>query len=308
MRYVFIVNPTAGKGNLQEKIINRINNYFAAHEGSYKIKITQCRGDARLIAKREAETGDKVAIFACGGEGTSFEVINGVCGFENAAVGVIPCGSANDFLKYFGGNDAFSDIENQISGSVCRMDLIKAGNDYCLNGCSAGMDAMVAHDMVLFKRWPFVSGSAAYKLAIVKTFMRRLGITVNIKIDGEDKGKKRCLFAVIANAPFYGGGYMGAPDAVPNDGMLDFTQVGMIKRLHIPKFLSLYQKGRHGSLKACSMQRCKKFEFVSEKPIPVNMDGEIVFADSMSFEIVPDAINFLLPKTVAEQSKILTNF
>ena len=101
---------------------------------------------------------------------------------------------------------------------------------------------------------------------------------------------------------------MGAPDAVPNDGMLDFTLVDMIKRLHIPKFLSLYKKGRHGSLKACSMQRCKKFEFVSEKPIPVNMDGEIVFADSLRFEIVPDAINFLLPKTVADQSKILTNF
>lgn len=87
MRYVFIVNPSAGKGKLQEKIINKINNYFSAHEGSYKIEITQCRGDARLIARREAEKGDKVAIFACGGEGTGFEVVNGIYNFKNAVLG-----------------------------------------------------------------------------------------------------------------------------------------------------------------------------------------------------------------------------
>lgn len=305
MRYVFIINPVAGKGKVQEKIAEKIDLCFRKNGGDYAVYHTRCRDDAGNIASKEASKGDEVCIFACGGEGTSFEVVNGVYGHDNATVGVIPCGSANDFLKYFDDKDRFLDIENQIRGTKVKMDLIKVGDKYCLNGCSVGMDAMVANDMRLFKRIPFVSGSMAYKLSIVKTFMKKLGVKIDVIIDGENIGESNCLFAVIANAPYYGGGFMGAPDAVPNDGKLDFTMIDVISKARIPKFLSLYKKGNHRDLDYCKMCCCKKVEISASCPVPINMDGEIVFSDKITFEVVRSAVNFLVPYSISQ--KILIN-
>ncbi|MBQ8266772.1 MAG: acylglycerol kinase family protein, partial [Clostridia bacterium] len=162
MRYVFYVNPAAGKGEIQESIISSIKSYFADKSEEFKIHITKAVGDARADARREAETGDDIRMFACGGEGTVFEVLNGIAGYSNVELGVIPCGSANDFLKFFESSDNFLNIGEQIDGEAVEMDLIKAGDNYCLNGCSVGMDAVVARDMSIFKKWPAVSGSLAY--------------------------------------------------------------------------------------------------------------------------------------------------
>lgn len=304
MRYVFYINPTAGKGNAQEKIINNINDYFAAYPAEFKIHITRFEGDACTSAKAEAQSGDNIRMFACGGEGTVFEVLNGIVGYDNVELGVIPCGSANDFLKFFDGKEHFLDIAQQINGKTVEMDLIKAGDKYCLNSCSVGMDAVVGRDMALFKEWPFVSGSFAYTLAIVKTFLGKLGITANISVDGEKPERKNCLFAVIANAPYYGGGYKGAPDAVPYDNELNYTFVDKISKFKILRFIGIYKKGLHEMLECCSMKKCTSMEFVSEKPLPVNLDGEIIETTSMKFELVKSALKFVVPQKVG--NKILT--
>ena len=304
MRYVFYINPTAGKGNTQEGIINAIKNYFADKTAEFKIHITKFKGDAKESARLEAQTGDNIRMFACGGEGTVFEVLNGIVGYDNVELGVIPCGSANDFLKFFESRDGFLKIAEQIDGESIDMDLIKAGDNYCLNGCSVGMDAIVGRDMAIFKNWPLVSGSLAYKLAIVKTFLGKLGITADISIDGEAPERKTCLFAVMANAPYYGGGFKGAPDAVPFDNKLDFTLVDKISKLKILKFLGIYKKGEHRMLDYCTLKNCNTMEFTSEKAIPVNLDGEIIETTHMKFEIVKNAIKFVLPRSIA--SNMLT--
>lgn len=304
MRYVFYINPVAGKGNAQEGIINSIKNYFADKIDEFKIHITTAIGDAQNSAKCEAETGDNIRMFACGGEGTVFEVLNGIAGYSNVELGVIPCGSANDFLKFFDSRESFLNIDEQIDGEAVEMDLIRAGDKYCLNGCSVGMDAVVARDMSIFKNWPLVSGSFAYTLAIVKTFLGKLGITADISVDGEVPQRKNCLFAVIANAPYYGGGYKGAPDAVPYDNKLDFTLVDKISKLKILKFLGIYKKGEHRKLDCCTLKNCTSMEFTSDKPIPVNLDGEIIETDHMKFELVKGAVKFVIPKGIA--SKLLT--
>ncbi len=299
MRYVFYINPTAGKGDAQEGIIKSIEDFFANKTEEFKIHITTSIGDAQSSARSEAKTGDNIRMFACGGEGTVFEVLNGIVGYKNVELGVIPCGSANDFLKFFESRDAFLDIAEQIDGEAVEMDLIKAGDKYCLNGCSVGMDAVVASRMSNFKRWPLVSGSFAYTLAIARTFLGKLGITANISVDGEPPQQKNCLFAVIANAPYYGGGYKGAPDAVPYDNKLDFTLVDNISKLKILKFLGIYKKGEHRKLDCCVLKDCKCMEFSSEKPIPVNLDGEILEATNMKFELVKNGVKFVLPRSIA---------
>ena len=304
MRYVFYINPVAGKGEAQKGIVEAINSYFADKEENFKIHITTSENDTLTSPRIEASTGDKIRMFACGGEGTVMAVLNSIAGFDNVELGVIPCGSANDFLKFIENREGFLNIEEQIKGEAVDMDLIKAGDKYCLNGCSVGMDAVVARDMSIFKNWPLVSGSLAYNLAIVKTFIGKLGITADISVDGEKPQRRDCLFVVIANAPYYGGGYKGAPDAVPYDNKLDFTLVDKISKLKILKFLGLYKRGEHKSLDCCTLKNCESMEFSSEKPIPVNLDGEIIEATHMKFELVKNAVKFVLPKSVA--NKVLT--
>ena len=304
MKYVFLINPVAGKGNLQDGIAENIKKYFEDKDEDYVIHITTGKGDTKKMAHEYAVSGERCVIFACGGEGTVFEALNGVVGYDNVSIGVIPCGSANDFLKFYDDKQKFFDIERQVCGEEIPVDLIKVGDTYCLNGCSVGMDAVVARDMSLFKNWPLVSGPLAYKLAIVKTFLSKIGIEAKITVDGNETYNQRCLFAVVANGPYYGGGYMAAPYAVPDDGKLDFTMVDVISKLRVPKFLKLYEKGEFQSLDYCRMKNCTSMEFVSEKPVPVNLDGEIIESSHLKFEIVKGGINFVIPKGVRVKNLI----
>jgi len=305
MKHIFFINPTAGKGHLQEKIVKSIEEHFVNKIKDYEIYFTKCHGDAEIKSKEIANSGIDATIYACGGEGTVYEVINGVIGHDNINVGVIPCGSANDFLKYFNSKETFFNIASQVNGEVVEMDLIKAGDRYCLNGCSVGMDAMVARDMSIFKNIPFVTGKTAYKLAIVKTFFAKVGVTIKLSIDKKIPEMKRCLFAVIANGPVYGGGYKAAPKAVPNDGELDFTVVDVVSRFKVPSFLSKYKIGDLDGIDYCSTGKCKSMSFTSSIPIPINLDGEIIEATSMTFEIIKKGIKFIIPKGV--KAKLLTN-
>lgn len=299
MKYLFFINPNAGKGKNQKSIISDINEYFRNNGGDYEIIETRFKGDAEQTVREYVNTGEQLRVFACGGEGTAYEVANGIHGFDNAEMGVIPCGSANDFLKYFEAREPFRDIKSQIEGEATPIDLITADDRVCINGCSVGMDAMVARDMHLFKRWPLVGGAFSYELAIVRNFFtRRLGVEIELSLDGEDFKKVRCLFAVLANAPFYGGGYKGAPDAVPNDGELDFTKVDAISHFKVLRFLGKYKKGKFAQFPFCQKKRGFTMSFKSQKPIAVNLDGEIEECTSKTFSIKTAAMRFIIPSSL----------
>ncbi len=300
MRYVFIVNPVAGKGKGPTKIVPKIKEYFNNGE-NYTVYVTTFKGEAREIAENQAKMGDAVRIFACGGEGTFFEVLNGIVGYENAEIGVIPCGSANDFLKFFGEKEVFLDISEAASGVAVPVDLIKADDMYCINQCSVGMDAIVADRMQKFKKIPGVTGKTAYNLAIIKLFLGKIGLDLNIKLDGKEEISKNCLFAVCANGPVYGGGYTSAPNANPFDSKLDYAVVDTISKLKVLSFLKSYSDGTHGKYDYCSIGNCTTMEISADEPFPVNLDGEIFHKNYVKFEIVPKAIKFVLPKELAKE-------
>ncbi len=303
MRYVFIINPTAGKGN-GTAIIPKIEDYFQNGE-DYKIIVTEREGEGTELARQEAQTGDEIRMFACGGEGTCFEVVNGIAGYSNVTFGVIPCGSANDFLKYFGDKKLFFDIAAQVDGEEVEIDLIKADEFYCINCCSVGMDAIIADEMRLFKGIPGVSGNMAYKLSLLKTFLGKIGLKLKITVDGKCKEAKDYLFAVCANGPIYGGSFKAAPKANPFDGELDFVIIDPVSKLRIPKLVKVYENGNHEGIDICTMGRCKKMEIESDIDMPVNLDGELIHRKKIKFEIAQKALKFILPKGM--KSELLTN-
>ena len=300
MKNVFIINPTAGKKQLQAQIVENIENYFGANGGDYSIVITKNAGHAKEVARSLAETGERINIFAAGGEGTVFEVINGVVGYDNIAVGIIPCGSANDFLKYFGEKESFLDIEKQVNGSYMEIDLIKGGDKYSFNQCTAGLDAVVADNMRRYKKIKGVSGSLAYNLGIINAFFSK-SVDMRIKIDGEPVENVKCLFGVCANAPWYGGGYKSAPNALPNDGMLDYTIINIGSKLKTLSVLGTYRKGEHIGKDYCLYGKCSSMEFEADEDMPINFDGEIYSTRKIKFEIVKKGLKLILPGNMAEK-------
>ena len=300
MRYVFFINPAAGKGKAQEALVPAVEEYFKGKEANYEIIFTKAPGDALERAREEAEKGDEVTMFACGGDGTFFEVLNGVYKYNNVILGVIPCGSGNDFLKTFETTEPFSNVESQMEGVAVPMDAILVDDICCMNICSLGMDAIVADDMTIFKKWPLVSGSMAYKLAIVKTFLRKLGVNIKVKIDGVLLGTYNCLFAVCGNGTTYGGGYRSCPRANPSDGKLEWLIVEKISKLKILAFLKTYERGEHEDLPFVKSGQCECMELEAECDSPINIDGEIIHKKSVCFKILKNAVRVILPKGVYE--------
>lgn len=299
MKYVFIINPTAGKRKAQEPFANSVKEYFEKNGGEYEIYYTTSRLDALNYANKLAKTGEEMRIYACGGEGTTFEVLNGIQGYSNVSLGVVPCGSANDFISYFSDKELFLDISSLIDGEEIVVDLIKCGDRYAINSCSIGMDAMVASHMSKFKRWPLVSGKSAYFLAILYTFLSRLGVNLKVIVDNDKIIKQKSLFAVVANAPYYGGGYYPTPSAEPFDEILDFSVIKTVSRFKILGLLSKYRAGTHVDLDICTIGKATKVEVFADRVVPINMDGEITYSDHAVFEIVKNAQKLILPKTIS---------
>ncbi|MBE6762433.1 MAG: diacylglycerol kinase family lipid kinase [Ruminococcaceae bacterium] len=300
MKYVFIINPTAGKGKLQAPFVESVKEYFNKSGGEYEIFYTSKQGEAMEYSKKLAQSGEELRIYACGGEGTAYEVLNGIYGYDNVTLGVVPCGSANDYISYYSDKELFLDVPALIDGDELEVDLIKMGDKYALNSCSIGMDAMVASHMSKFKKWPFVSGKMAYVLALIYTFFSKMGVNLKIKIDdGEKIIEQKSLFAVVANAPYYGGGFYPTPKAEPFDGILDYSVISVVKRLKILSLLDDYRAGTHVGLDICKIGTCQKLEVVADREVPINMDGEITYSNKATFEIVKKGIKLVLPKTIS---------
>ena len=162
----------------------------------------------------------------------------------------------------------------------------------------AGLDALVAQRMQRYKRLPLVSGSMAYNIALVKTFLGKLGINMKVTADGKPFSEGSLLFAICANAPVYGGGYISAPNARIADGLLDCVTIETVSKLKFLKLLPIYKGGRHEGIDVCNMGKCKSFEFRADRVIPVSLDGEIIHTDNFACEIVEKAINFVVPKGI----------
>ena len=298
MKYVFIVNPVAGKKKAGE-FIPEIEKICRAKGVDYEIYKTAGVGEAKKYTRRLGESGEVVRVYGCGGDGTLFEVINGAVGFDNLQVGALPLGSGNDFVRNFGKKKDFLDVLSQLDGESRKIDLIKCGEKYAVSQCSMGIDAEVCAKQASFKKLPLMSGEMAYTASLVYCFLTKSSNVFEISIDDGEFETYNVLFALCGNARYYGGGYKGIPLAVCDDGLLDFIIVR--KDMPVIKFLKEmgnYKAGKHLEWDRTIFRRGKKMTVRSRKFSAVNVDGECEFVKERTFEIVPKGINFVFPSNI----------
>ena len=251
MRTLFLLNPTAGKADCTRTLPQQIN-VAAARAGlapeEYTIQVTNHAGHARELANAAAQqarqSGEELRVFTAGGDGTFNEALTGIYGYANAAVGCLPFGSGNDFLRTFGTKEEFLDLDAQLAGGPVSIDLMQTSLGLSATICAAGLDAQVAYGIPKFRRIPLCGGEMAYVLSIVEQLCGHIGRRVEYTIDGETLDVD-CLMCAVCNGRTYGGGFCAAPEAQPDDGWLDVYIIRKVSRVTIAKLLGMYKSGKH---------------------------------------------------------------
>lgn len=229
VRHLFIINPAAGKKNTTAQLEALLEKLSFPHEVVY----TTGEGDAQRFTEEAARTGEPVRVYACGGDGTLNEVVNGAAGHSHVAITNVPKGTGNDFLKIFGPDyrALFYNLEALSAGPETPFDLIDCNGKLGIDVVCAGVDARIAADVHRYKDWWFVSGIGAYILSLLENvFLRGIArpITVHMgEIRWEDKPAS---LLCICNGRHYGGGFMPVGDAMPDDGILDMLLVRKVDR------------------------------------------------------------------------------
>ena len=318
MHTLFLLNPTAGKADCTRMLPQQIDAAAARAglaTGEYTIRTTAHAGHARELANAAArqtrQAGEQLRIYTAGGDGTFNEALTGVYGFENAAVGCLPYGSGNDFLRTFGTKAEFLDLDAQLAGGPVAIDLMQTSLGLSATICAAGLDAQVAYGIPKFRRIPLCGGEAAYALSIVEQLCGHIGRRVEYTIDGETLTVD-CLMCAVCNGRTYGGGFRAAPEAQPDDSWLDVYIIRKVSRLTIAKLLGMYKNGGHfrnGQLVRAAepyfiYRRAKQVSLRAvdgRGPIVATADGECVPKEQITVQVQPLAGRVLLPKPAFER-------
>lgn len=304
MKHIFIVNPAAGKSDRTAEYRKMIEAAFAPRGLSYELLVSGAPGECRTLARQAAQSGEEVRLYACGGDGTLNEVVNGVVGYANAAVTHFPGGSGNDTIKIFDDPAAFTSIERLLDAEEARFDLIRCNDSYALNVLSIGFDARVGTDIARFKRLPLVSGKGAYILSIFSNMLHGLTADYTVTLDSGEVFSGRKTMICVCNGRWYGGGFNPVPEAEPDDGLLDVLVVEKVNLLQVATVVGHYQKGRYADYPSLIYHaRCRSLRIECVKESVVNIDGEAAYTTDAKIELIPQAIRFFYPKGLTYHTK-----
>lgn len=272
-KILFIVNPVAGKGS-GVGYIKKIQEFMSTSECEYQLKISNRVGNITDLARSGIEEGF-TDIVSVGGDGTLVETLNGIDFSKEVTLGVLPCGTGNDFARVLGMPIDFNESMQVIMDrQIKTIDIGVANDKLFINSCGCGIDSQIVQDAQLVKRR--ISGPASYLISTIKNLATYRSQKVYIKIDDLEMHRK-IILAAICNGKYFGGGMKITPDAEIDDGYLD---VCIVNDLSKPKLLALFPsifRGDHIHIKpTVEMYRAKEITIKNiEGTMITNTDGNI---------------------------------
>ena len=293
-----VVNPAAGGGRcgkLAGPALDRLCTAgvpVEAHE-------TRGQGDGVQLAREAYRAGFR-RFLAVGGDGTSYEIVNGI--FPEALsggrpqLGFLPLGTGNSFLRDFSTRGAEHAAEALLAGRGRPCDVLrmthKGGVLYYINLLSVGFAADVAflrHQR--FQRY----GELGYLLALFTCLAWLDRRPFPLRVDGQPEYDRRpCLFLTFNNSKFTGGKMMIAPSADPADGLIEYVRWGPIGRLGLIANLHTLYSGTHVKHPLASRQAARQIEFDLHGPVNVMVDGEVLKLQCQKLEVLPGALEVMV--------------
>lgn len=299
MKHIFIVNPHAGASSAEESVRRVLAE--SGFEASYELYVTKAPLDATSYVRErcEAEPNEELRFYACGGDGTLNEVSSGAVGFKNAQVACYPCGSGNDYIKYYGVQADFSPLRIE-NGTVEPIDMLCVNGRYAINACHFGFDSFVAEKMAKIRRKPIIGGKNAYTTVVAMGIFRAMKNDYTVEVDGEILNPNgKMLLCTVANGGYVGGGYHCAPKSDNADGLLEVCFVKPISIFTFLKLMGSYRKGTHLDdprfKKHIEYRRAKTVRVTCPRPMPVSLDGEIETYSEFTVTENAHSVNFVVP-------------
>jgi diacylglycerol kinase (ATP) len=293
--YLAIVNPAAGGGR-RRKMLGPALERLRAGGVAVDVAETQGPGDATRIA-REAYGSGRRRFIAVGGDGTSYEIVNGLfpeAGTgERPTLGFLPLGTGNSFLRDFSNRGAQHAIESLIAGKRKDCDVLRlrhrGGVIHYINLLSVGFPADVA---TLRARRFSGHGELGYFISILLELARFQRRPFPVRFDGETEfDRRRCLFLTFNNSKFTGGTMMIAPQAEVNSGRIEYVRWGAIGRLGLIRNLPTLYDGTHVQHPLAERRALQRVEFDLDAPVDVMVDGEVLTLHCEELDALPAALN-----------------
>ena len=308
--FLAIINPAAGAGRCRELVAPALARLRSAGI-AIGTSETNAPGHATQIARAAYQRGLR-KFLAVGGDGTSYEIVNGLFPDCQTAVtnsesdwiptlGFLPLGTGNSFLRDFsdpkasdrGLEHALQAIESRRSRPCDVMRVRhKGGELYYLNLLSVGFAADVAtlrHHR--FQGW----GHAGYLIAVFLSLARLKRRPFPLRVDGQNGiDSRRCLFLTFNNSKFTGGTMMIAPDARTDDGLIEYVRWGPIGRMGLIRNLPRLYDGTHTRHRLAERRAVRQVEFALDGPVDVMVDGEVLTLQCQAIEVVPSALRVVV--------------
>jgi diacylglycerol kinase (ATP) len=296
--FLAVVNPAAGGGRCRKLVGPALDRLRAA---GIKLDVveTQAPGQATELARAAYSRGYR-RFLAIGGDGTSYEIVNGL--FPAAQKGgrptlaFLPLGTGNSFLRDFSEKGVEHAMEALLAGRTRRCDVLrlkyKQGVLHYINLLSLGFAADVA--AMRARRFSNL-GQLGYVLAIFTCLARLDRRPFPLQIEGEGAiDRRRCLFLSFNNSKFTGGTMMIAPKAEVNDGLIEYVRWGPIGRLGLIRNLPTLYDGTHIDHPLASRQAVRRIDFHLDGPVDVMVDGEVLTLQCETLDVLPSALDVVI--------------
>ncbi|MBZ0114255.1 MAG: diacylglycerol kinase family lipid kinase [Thermoanaerobaculia bacterium] len=294
-RTLVIANPNAGGRRVPGNLARRL-----AEIDSLDLRFTEARGHAVELAAEAGSLGYH-RVVAAGGDGTVNEVVNGLMRNEGPRrLGLIPLGTGNDFARSLGLSHHLETalaVLDRPQWKPCDVVSLRGAEDrrYFVNMSAGGASGEVSdHVTTAIKSfW----GPLAYLRAALATLPSLEPYQLHLTLDTGEVVSLEALNLVVANARFIAAGVQVAPQAEWGDGLLDIIVFASCTPTRLAMVTACVLAGTHLSddCVEVSSYRSTTLQVTSEPAMPFNVDGELLAPQSVSFEVVPQALEVATP-------------
>ncbi len=307
MRVFVIINPKAGGGKAQACWSN-IRDFLKRSIGSFDYALTTAPRDAIHLAQKAIAQGAEL-IIAVGGDGTTNEVANGFvdlngCISRESALAIIPCGTGSDFCRTIGlTSDPVAAITRIVENNERLIDIGLVGfhsnagalaSRMFLNIASFGLSGAISHNMQGSVRLQRFSSKMTYLVETFRALYSYQPVSLRLTVD-DNLFEREVMFVAVANGRYFGGGMMVAPNADPQDGLLDVIVLKAISKTRLARKIALVYRGSHLELPEIEVFRGSKItaEVANrsrETPVFLEVDGENPGYLDSEFTVKPKAL------------------
>ena len=274
MKYIFIVNESAGKGKCK-KILPNLEDECKKRKIEYEIRyITEEKSGYDIALEYREEEN---LIYVVGGDGTLTITLPALIGTKNK-LGIIPAGS---------GNDTYRTIK-KLEQKETLIDLGKINDKYFINVACTGIDAEIGNNIDKLRN-TIIPRSQLYNASIVYTFFSFKHKKMKMKSKVKNLDAEYTILS-FCNGTYYGGGFKIAPKSRITDGLLDIYYAEKMPKLKMIPLILKLKKGKHEGRRRVHKFRTNHVELEIEEETTFNIDGEKLTDKKFIIDVLPNAI------------------